>query len=124
MAPKLYRIVHLIENAKFSATGIALLQMASKIPGVGLTTFAIKKSDQVFGSMTNWSFACVSHDYYLRSISGFAIAKLLKSHLQLPERGVKTALDRAQRNFQGIRYLLKRQFLEFFHYHHLSQVRR
>jgi hypothetical protein len=61
--------VHLLENSKLTAAGITLSQVCRKILAVGFTRFAIKISDQVFGSMTDRPFVNVWHFNYL----GFAI---------------------------------------------------
>src|SRR5258708_21115016 len=58
----------------------------------------------------------------IRSSDPFA--KLLQAHLQLPERRVQPALYGTQRQIERVRYFLERKFLEFFHHHNLSQVRR
>jgi hypothetical protein len=54
--------VHLIEGGKFTTAGLALLQVIAKIESVARAGFAVQITNQVFGSMTNWSFACFSHD--------------------------------------------------------------
>ena len=78
--------MYLLETAKLAATGVTLLQVPGEIPGVDFTCFAIKIGDQVFRSMTNWSFICVWHfNYLLFALNSLSLlTELLQTHLQLP----------------------------------------
>ena len=55
-----------------AAAGATLLQVFGKVSGLDFTGFAVKICDQVFRSMTNWSFVNVWHFNYLLSREQFA----------------------------------------------------
>jgi hypothetical protein len=65
VTPDENRIVHLLEDSQLAAARFTLLQVAGKVSSVALTCFPVKICDQVFRSMTRWSFVNVCHFNYL-----------------------------------------------------------
>ncbi len=47
---------------------------------------------------------------------------MFQSHLELPQRCIEPAFDRAQGQVERFGYLLERQFLKLFHHDNLSQL--